>query len=132
MNTNQKGLCAFTFIWITIFGLFIYQFFFHEQLKANSVVTEIESLKIDSTNSFQYSFEPNLTYLEFWVGGKYKISVTTTDPKPFYSTARQEVIVKDIDGDFVLSYDTKYHYSTFDCWESDYKRLMRHLNIQHK
>lgn len=81
---------------------------------------------------FQYSFESNRTYLEYWIGGKYKIDVTTTDPKPFSSTTRQEVHVRDIDGNFVMSYDTKYHYSTLDCWESDYIRLMNYLNIQHR
>ena len=136
MNTKQKLSLKWSFIllggWTLIFSFFIYHTYFKKHFKAQSVIVEIERLPIDSVKSFQYSFESNRTYLEYWIGGKYKIDVTTTDPKPFSSTARQEVHVRDIDGNFVMSYDTKYHYSTLNCWESDYIRLMKHLNAQHR
>lgn len=132
MNLRQKVSLVFVIIWLLILNLFCYQVYFKKHHMAQVVISEIETLPIDSSKSFQYSFETNRTYLEFWVGGKYKIDVTTTDPKPFSSTARQEVYVRDIDGNWVMSYDTKYHYSTFDCWESDYIRLMKYLNVQHR
>ena len=110
---------------------FLYQVCFEKHFKAQWTLTEIESLQIDSTKTTQ-SFEYNKTNLEFWVGGKYKIDITNTDPKPFSSSGRHEVYVRDIGGNLVINYDTKYHYSTFDCWESDYIRLMKYLNIQHR
>ena len=131
---NPKLKVSFTLLVISslLLGFFVYHLYFEKHFKAQSVISEIETLPIDSSKSFQYSFESNRTYLEFWVGGKYKIDVATTDPKPFSSTARQEVHVRDIDGNWVVSYDTKYHYSTLDCWKSDYIRLMNYLNIQHR
>jgi len=112
--------------------VFLYQLYFEKHFKAQSTLTEIESLQIDSTKTTQYPFESSKTNLEFWVGGKYKIDITNTDSKPFSSTYRHEVYVRDIGGNFVMTYDTKYHYSMFDCWESDYIRLMKYLNIQHR
>ena len=125
----------FLLSWITLalgaISFFIYQFYFEKHFKAQWTLTEIESLQIDSTKTTQ-SFEYNKTNLEFWVGGKYKIDITNTDPKPFSSSGRHEVYVRDIGGNLVINYDTKYHYPTFDCWESDYIRLMKYLNIQHR
>ena len=112
--------------------VFLYQLYFEKHFKAQSTLTEIESLQIDSTKTTQYTFESSKTNLEFWVGGKYKIDITNTDPKPFSSTHRQEVYVRDIGGNFVMTYDTKYHHSMFDCWRSDYIRLMKYLDIQHR
>ena len=117
---------------VLLISFFLYQLYFEKHFKAQSVITEIESLQIDSTKTSQYSFESNQTNLEFWVGGKYKIDITNTYPKPFSSTYRQEVYVRDIGGNFVMTYDTKYHHSMFDCWRSDYIRLMKYLDIQHR
>ena len=117
---------------VLLISFFLYQLYFEKHFKAQSTLTEIESLQIDSTKTTQYPFESSKTNLEFWVGGKYKIDITNTDPKPFSSSGRQEVYVRDIGGNFVMTYDTKYHYSMFDCWKSDYIRLMKYLNIQHR
>ena len=116
---------------VLLISFFLYQLYFEKHFKAQSTLTEIESLQIDSTKTNQL-FESNQANLEFWVGGKYKIDIINTDSKPFSSSGRQEVYVRDIGGNFVMTYDTKYHYSMFDCWESDYIRLMKYLNIQHR
>jgi hypothetical protein len=134
--TKQKLSLKWSFIllggWSTILIFFIYHVYFEKHFKAQSVITEIESLQIDSTKSFQYSFDDNTTYYEFWIGGKYKVDVEATKSQPFQSKDRQEVYVRDIDGNLVMSYDTKYHYKTLNCWESDYIQLMKYLNIQHR
>jgi hypothetical protein len=131
MNSKQTSLFLLSLSTL-IFCFFIYHLYFQKHFQTQELLSEIETLKIDSTNVYQYSFDSTQTYYQFWVGGKYKIDVTFTKAKPFSSVDRQEVSVRDIEGKFVMTYDTKYHYSTLECPESDYIRLMKYLNIQHR
>lgn len=100
----------------------IYPIFFDKHFKAQSVISEIETLKVDSIKETNYISE---SYYEFWIGGKYKIDHHITNSVPFKSESRQEVFVRDIEGEILLTFDTKY--STFNCWESDYIRLIKYL-----
>ena len=130
--TSKQISIIWLSIWTIILSAFIYHIYFQKHFKVQSLISEIEGLQIDSIKQFQYSFDSNQTYYEFWIGGKYKVNVTNSKSKPFVTTERQEVMVTDYDGNLVMSYDTKYHLSSFDCWESDYIRLMKYLDIQHK
>lgn len=119
-------------VWTLILGQFIYKTYFEKHFEAQSVLKEIETLKIDSIKSFEYSFDSTQTYYQFWVGGKYKIDVIDSKAKPFTRTGNQEVYIMNYDGKMVMQYNTKYQYVLFDAWESDYIRLMKYLNMQHR
>jgi hypothetical protein len=120
------------FTLVTFLSLFllygIYELNFSKKVEARKIVNEIETLKIDSTNSFTLG-ETN--YLVFYLDNKYKINIETKKHKPFSEEARQKVYVIDIGGKLVMEYDTKYQYS-WTAWESDYIRLMKYLNVQSK
>lgn len=131
MNSKQMSIIWLS-IWTIILSAFIYHLYFQKHFKAQSLISEIETLQIDSSKTFHYSFDTTQSYCEFWCGGKYKVSVECRKAKPYVSAERQQVFVHDISGNILMSYDTKYHYSTLNCWESDYIRLMNYLNIQHR
>lgn len=134
MNSKKMSIIwlSWTIVISVMLVVFIYQLYFQKHFKAQFLISEIETLQIDSSKTFQYSFDTTQTYYEFWSGGKYKISVECRKAKPFVSAERQQVFVTDINGNLLMSYDTKYHYLTLNCWESDYIRLMNYLNIQHR
>lgn len=117
-------------VWTLILGQFIYKTYFDKHFEAQSALKEIETLKIDSVKSFE-GFDSEI-YYQFWVGGKYKIDVIDSKSKPFTRSGNQEVYIMNYDGKMVMQYNTKYQYVLFDAWKSDYIRLMKYLNMQHK
>jgi outer membrane lipoprotein-sorting protein len=106
----------------------VYQFFIENHFKAEKLLTEIESMKIDSTKVLESGKTVNY---DFWVGGKYKISLTHDRKEPFVQKDRQQVRIKDFDGEILFYYDTEWN-TTLRPWESDYIRLTKYLNIQHR
>ena len=106
----------------------VYQFVFERHFKAEKLLTEIESMKIDSTKVFEFG---NTIVYDFWVGDKYKISLTHDRKEPFVQKDRQLVYIKDFDGEILFYYDTEWN-TTLRPWESDYIRLTKYLNIQHR
>ena len=73
----------------SLIGYSVWDLFFKNHFQAQVIISEIEELEIDSMGYYQYSFDSSITMREFWLGWKYKIDVTTTHPKPFYSLGRQ-------------------------------------------
>lgn len=126
-----KGILILAIVALfSVIGYSVWDLFFKSHFQAQAIISEIEEFEIDSMSYYQYSFDSSITMREFWLGGKYKIDVTTTHPKPFYSLGRQELVVKNVEGDYVIIYDTEYHYPSH-VWKVDFIRLMRKLDIQY-
>ena len=61
---------------------------------------------------------------------KYKIDVYKDLPEKFESQGSISTYVTNINGKQVFSYDTKYRFSSFGVWKSDYLKLIKYLKIQ--
>lgn len=122
----MKIFKIYLFLVVVFFSILTYRFFLKEHIKAVSIINDIEQLKVDSSYNFRYG---NQSVNHYWIGGKYKVSLYNTDIKLFESPKRSELFIKDIGGNILITYDTKYHNYPFDMWHSDFNRLRNHLEF---
>jgi len=86
------------------------------------IVKEIVKMKV---NQVEIDTIENKIHYEYLVGNKYRIVVSHTNAVPYKSSANDEVFIKNINGECVFSYSTKYT----TAWKSDYEKLMKFLKI---
>lgn len=112
---------------ISLLCYLLYSTYFERQLESKRVVNEISTMKIDSSSVDSLYENSELSYNYYT--NKYQIHVSRSLPKKFSSTGRDFISIINIEGDIVLSYDTKYH-RFGPTWKSDYVKLLNILKIK--
>lgn len=104
----------------------LYIMYFERQLESKRVVNEISTMKIDSSSVDSLYENSELSYNYYT--DKYQICVSRFLPKKFH-TGRDFIVIIDVNGDIVFSYDTKYN-RFGRSWKSDYVKLLNILKIK--
>jgi hypothetical protein len=115
------SIALFACIWTFYVG------FLKKGIESNKVATEILSMKIEEV---RIDTSDNEIYYGYLIENKYKIYIYRELPEAFKSVGRYYVFIKDINGNLVFTYDTKYPHSNLDSGRtSDYEKLMKHLKL---
>jgi len=110
----------------------VYSVFFQEHIKHNRIVNDIVSLHVQSAK-VDTMFNGKEIYYHYYVGdkiqgNKYFIVIDKELPEPFKSSGRCEIFIRNVKGDLIFSYDTKFKMLS-RTWESDYIKLTKYLNL---
>jgi hypothetical protein len=127
-NFERKYIPFYFFLTCTLLCVVaFYKIFLEKELKSKSIVNEIVKMEVNkvSIDTVDYA---NQIYYEYFVGNKYRIVVSRTNDVPFKSIKNDEIFIKDINGECVFSYYTRYH-AIGSAWKSDYIKLMKYLNL---
>ena len=119
MRNRFIGL-GFMILVFCFLGFLTYKTHFERRLETRHYVNEIIKLKIDSCQISKYTTH---TSYDFFVEGKYLVSIDSTRYVPFKLEADVDVHAKNVLGEFVV---TDWSHS---CWESDIDKFIKHFRV---
>lgn len=102
----------------------IYYMELSKKVNSKIFINHIVKMKVDSCITY-YSIKKSCYF--YYIENKYKIERQFTKGKKFEGKDKNEILIKDIDGDVVYTDLFDFNY-----WQSDDEKLIRFLDSVHK